>query len=182
MGNPKIGRRAPTALTVTPGDPAPDESPLVEEATVHDFRQLVKPVGSAPTPPRCILKKLKSRDLVWRWLSEPHVKRLGKRMYETYSADATERALINSGKDAPPGVRVDADNRVRWLDDAYLGTIPRRYFLQRQAMRAELNTLQTKASRNFEGFKEAARRVGAEVTQADARSWEADELEEREPK
>lgn len=183
MGNPRIGRKVydPPVETLEPASPAPDKSPTPEPATVHDFVELVEPVGVGPNPPKCILKKLKSRDLVWRWLSEPAMKRLGMRMYELWSVDDKDRALINSGRDAAPGVRVSAENTVRWLDDAFLGVIPRRYFLQRQAMKQARVLDQTKRSKELGGLKEAAGRAGARITDFEIKSWSADELEDREP-
>ena len=159
MGNPMIGRFVDAE--VLPGEPAPDTVVTEEErATVHDFNELVEPLGVAPDPPRCVLIKLKQRDLVWRWLSEPSCKKLGMRMYETYSATAKDRDAINSGRDAPAGVRVDAENKLKWLDDAFLAVIPRRYFLQRQAIKRQRIIDLTKKSRDPRPLKEAAARVG----------------------
>ncbi|MDR7528642.1 MAG: hypothetical protein QN130_12275 [Armatimonadota bacterium] len=118
--------------------------------------------------------------MVWRWLSEPAVRRLGMRMYETYSPTAEERELINSGRDAPPGVRVDEQNRVRWLDDAFLGVIPRRYFVVRQAQKAQRIKDVTARSRDFSALREAAARLGGRVD-VRADSWEAPEFDTREP-
>jgi hypothetical protein len=168
MGAPKIGSFDTADIAVdalTPGAAAPDMEPTAEErSTIHDFNELFEPLGVAPEPPRCILAKLKSRDLVWRWLSEPSVNKIGKRMYEVYSPNAKERELINSGKDAPSGVKVDTENKVRWLDDAFLGVIPRRYYLQRQAMKRQRIIDLTKRSRDAGALKEAAGRAGAKVT------------------
>ena len=182
MGSPRIGRKIynPPVESLKGGDAAPDQAPDPEPATVHDFVELVEPMGCAPEPPRCIMKDLKARDLVWRWLSEPSAKRLGMRMYETYSPSVKQRELINSGKDAPPGVRVNVENVVKWLDDAFLATIPRRYFVQRQAMKQERNAQQTKLSRDRSALQEAARRLGATVDLS-IKTWEAPELEDREP-
>ena len=186
MAHPKIGRSwvsPPSPEEAVPGGPAPD--PVLvddsERGTVYDFRELVEPLGVPPQPPTCVLKHLKSNDLVWRWLSEPSCKRLGMRMYETYSPTPDERKLISSGKDAPPGVRVDAENRVRWLDDCFLGVIPRRYFLQRQAMKRQRVKDLTARSRNPGALVEAATRAGAKVMDFDVRSWQAPESDDREP-
>ena len=163
MATPNIGNFDPKELI--PGGPAPDpEITPEEQSTVHDFRELTEPTGVAPNPPRCILAKFKSRDLVWRWFSEPSCKKLGLRMYETFSPDAKDREKINSGRDAPPGVRVDAENKLRWLDDAFLGVIPRRYYLQRQAIKRQRVKDLTRQSRSMDGLKEAANRAGARIT------------------
>jgi len=190
MGNPKIGSFAtkrstplPTPLPedTRPGGPAPD--PVIDKediGTVHDFVDLTEPLGVAPNPPRCLAKKFEQRDLVWRWLSEPQVDRLGLRMYTVYSPDAKERELINSGKDAPPGVRVDAENRVRWLDDAFLGVLNRRYFQERYDQKRKRVRDLTEASRNLSALKDKAARVKGHVD-VDIKRWRADELDDREP-
>lgn len=164
MAIAKIGN-FDTAEDLLPGAPAPDPEITVEEqATIHDFKELVEPTGVAPDPPRCVLAKLKQRDLMWRWLSEPSCKKLGMRMYETYSATQKDRDAINSGKDAAAGVKVDVENRVRWLDDAFLAVIPRRYFVQRQAIKRQRIKDLTKLSRDARALREAALRAGAKIT------------------
>lgn len=159
---------------VKPGDPVP-ESPVVT-----DLRELVVPTGRPPDPPACVAKRLKERDLMWRWLSEPAVRRLGMRMYVAYSPTSEEREMINSGRDTPPGVHVDEQNRVKWMDDAFLGVIPRRLYLARQAQKSQRIADLTAASRDYSGLREAAARIGGRVS-VEARSWEAPETDTREP-
>lgn len=182
MGNPRIGAGLlPGTPAVKPGDEVPDSMPDTTEMYGFDVKHLMEPQGVAPDPPKCILERLRKEDKVWRWLSEPMCRRHTMRMYEAVSPNARERQLIDSGKDAPPGVRVDEQNRIKWLDDTFLGAIPRRLFLARQAIKGQRIVDLTKKSRNTEAIKEAARMAGAKITDFGVQQWEADELDEKEP-
>lgn len=183
MAHPKIGADLlPDTPTVKPGDEVPDNISEVLEPYEIDVKELMAPQGVAPTPPRCILERFRKNDLVWRWLSEPMCKRYTMRMYETVSPTSKERALINSGRDSAPGVRVDAENKIKWLDDTFLAAIPRRLYLQRQALKKQRRDDQTAKSRNTQAITEAARMAGAQVKDISVTSWEATELEEKEPR
>lgn len=176
MAGPKnIPQNTPTEDS-RPGGPAPDISD--DGVKVEDFRELSTMNATVPDPPRCVLEHLKSRDLVWRWLSEPACKRLGMRMYETYSPDDRIRKLINSGKDAPAGVRVDAENRVRWMDDCFLGVIPRRYYLHRAELKRQRVKDLTKRSQDHAALREVAQRVGAK-SDITVSQWVSDREDDR---
>lgn len=184
MSKPRIGAGIlPGTPEVKPGDETPTDAAVHETAEIYGFdvRELLEPQGVAPQPPKCILEDLRKRDLVWRWLSEPMCRRYTMRMYETYSPNARQRELINSGKDSAPGVRVDPENRIKWLDDTFLAVIPRRLYLQRQALKKQRRDTQTEKSRNTMAVTEAARMAGAKVQEVKVSSWEAGELEDKEP-
>jgi hypothetical protein len=185
MATPRIGAGIlPGTPEVKPGDETPTDAAVHEtvESFGFDVKELLEPQGVAPDPPKCVLERLRREDKVWRWLSEPMCRRYTMRMYETFSPNARERELINSGKDTKPGVRVDAENRIKWLDDTFLGVIPRRLYLQRQALKRARIDDQTKKSRNQDAITEAARQAGAKITDFSVKSWEADEMEDEEPR
>jgi len=152
----------PLAPVPPPATLAETQTPGLEMGTDFDFEVPLVHDG-VPVPPQYILRKLESRGLTWRWMSLPHVKKAGMRQYTAYSPDAKDREAIDRG-DCPPGVSVSAENKVWWGEDAFLATIPRRFFDYRAAERRKRTDAQTKLSQNREVLEAAAARSGVKLS------------------
>lgn len=145
--------------------PAPEPSPTTAHETVMGFEiteyDIEGPTAHerVPDPPKIIQRKLKGRDLVWRWMSTPQTRRHGMRQYTAYSLDQEDRIAIQKG-DCPGGVHINVDNRLCWGEDAFLATVPRRFYEARQRELAKINERAIQASRNREALTEAALRMG----------------------
>jgi hypothetical protein len=132
---------------------------LTQDAHVEADLSIENPFGEIPAPPAVILRKLEKADRVWRWLSTPQVKKNGMRNYETYSPDPEDRQVIDHGRCAA-GVAISTDNRVTWREDSWLGSIPRKRWLERQAEKRRRTDQQTAISKSREALASAAQRTG----------------------
>ncbi len=141
-------------------EPVGEVEPGSRVYEMHDLERRAN--ASMPNPPKCIQARLKRGDMVWRWHADKMAQRLGMRGYETVSPTAEERNAIDRG-DCAPGVRVHADNRIMYLDDAFLVAIPRKQYLHRMALKRERVIEQTNISRNSAGLAAQAARYGGKA-------------------
>ena len=156
---PKIGRAVGTPAELTPALPGSEPDSVVYGMEVED-RELLAPLGQVPPPPACILQRFPPGEYVWRWLSVSGVRAHGSRNYVTVSPTARERDLIDSGRDQPPGVHVDAENKVKWREDAWLAVIPRRLYERRVKEKRARTAAQTALSKDRSPLAEAMARHG----------------------
>lgn len=129
----------------------------IEGPTVHE---------NVPPPPKIVQRKLERLERTWRWLTKGHVDKKGMRQYTAYSPDTEDKLAMERG-DSPPGVHVSVDNRLCWGEDAFLGTIPRRFFEARQRELAKLNQRTLVESRRPDALDELARRGGFKKVRVD---------------
>jgi hypothetical protein len=143
--------------------PAPSvvEGDVMYGMDVEDM-ELHFPMTDAPEPPDYVLKKFKSRDLVYRWMSKPMVRYHGMRMYTTYSPDLEDKRRIDAGQ-CRPGIFIDAENKICWREDAFLATIPRKLHKLRQEQTRMRTQKQTDLAKNTEVLSSAAERMGAKA-------------------
>ena len=173
MPVPRIGRSVQTGETFEditfdekPVPQAPPQAPspaTAAEAEIYgvDLEHLLQPISQPPNPPSFITKG--RDDRMWRWLSVPQVKVAGMRNYTTYSPDADEKKRIDAGFDVEPGIFVDAENKVRWREDAFLAWIPRRLYELRMAQRRARTDAQTKLAKEASSMRVLADKVGGKV-------------------
>lgn len=180
MGAPVIGRRADeTRMTMAPpaapdpGVPADLPAGQTREMTTVDDLAAAAPLNRPPDPPNWLLKTLTAKGLMYRWLSVPQMRQLGKRGYTVYSPDTTERNRIDRG-DCPAGVHVDEANTVRFLDDAVLGVLSKARWEQRRRDVTRRTHDQTELAMRGQGAQlaEQARRMGGRLTAYTSESWE----------
>lgn len=162
MPMPKIGQSTFQPESSTPSEPEirPGGRDLTQDAHVDADLWIENPFGDVPAPPASILRKLATQDRVWRWLSTPQVKKNGMRNYETYSPDPEDRDAIDRGRCAA-GLAISTDNRVTWREDAWLATIPRKRWLERQAERRRRTDQQSRLAKSPEPLAAVADRLGA---------------------
>jgi hypothetical protein len=138
---------------------------------IEDMEFLDPGLTSAPKPPKFLADKFQQHDLVWRWLSYPALRALGKRGYTIYSPTVEEKEKINRGAGGGT-VHVDANNYICWREDAILGVTPRRLYEHRRNEKMMRTMEQTKRSRSaIEPLKEAAGRLGAQVARYQVDEW-----------
>ncbi len=169
MGEPKIGRRD-VVEPIEPEAPLPATAAEAEMSAEvlygYAMTHYAEPTPGSPSPPLCVQEHLKRLDHKWRWLSLPGVKRHGMRGFVTYSPAGEITKKIRAG-DCPPGVYIDAENKLCWLDDAWLASQPRKLFDYRAAMVRKRIQEQTELSKNADQLKELARRAGGKLSQFD---------------
>jgi hypothetical protein len=169
-GTPKIG--STLEPRVSPGEPVPDEAHAeIMGMDLQELELLNPTLTRAPEPPKCVMKRLRRSDHVWRWLSTPHVKFAGMRNYQTVSPTEEEKRKIDDG-DAQAGVFVSPDNRICWREDSWLAAIPRRLYELRQAQRRMRTTEQTKRSLSPDALTETISRMGGKVSEYAVDRWE----------
>lgn len=140
---------------------AETQTPGLEMGTDFEFEGPLIHEG-VPDPPPCVQRKLDAKNLAFRWLSNPHTDRRGLRMYTAYSATAEDRAEIDKGH-CHPGIRIHADNRITWGEDAFLATIPKRILAARDAARRKASRDQSHLAKSRDGLAERAARIGSRI-------------------
>lgn len=117
-------------------------------------------MSKIPDPPKRVLQRLNRLDRVWRWMSYPTVDSQGLRGYETVSATTEERNDIDAGRDTPAGIKVDASNHIRWREDAFLASVPRKRYITMLLAKMVRTKNATEKSLKLDDFHEALRRSG----------------------
>jgi hypothetical protein len=149
-----------SGLDVTPITMAEAESSGIWD--MHDL-SVETPFEDVPNPPKALCDRLRSRDLVWRWLSVPMVRKRGTRGWTVYSPDAEDRQAMARG-DCPPGIRIDVENKLCWREDAFLGVMPRRLQERYQLELKKRTDAQSTNARDQRQLQDLAERAGAKVS------------------
>jgi hypothetical protein len=129
---------------------------------MHDL-SVENPFDDVPNPPKSLMARLSKRDLVWRWLSVPMVRKRGTRGWTVYSPDGEDRQAMAKG-DCPPGVRVDVENKLCWREDAFLGVMPRQLHDLKQAEIQKRTRAQSERTRDHGALDDAAKRARGKIT------------------
>jgi len=162
-----------SAEELGPGDQmSAEEHASLYGMDVDELAMLDPFLTNVPTPPKCIVKRLEQEDMVYRWLSPAQVKYSGMRGYITVSPTPGERKRIDEGRDTPPGVSIDEQNRIRWREDSWLGKMPRKLAMIRKRQHALRTIDQTKRALDTESLREGMARMGAKVTHAEIERWD----------
>lgn len=158
--------------TPVPEPPPPTaEGAAMAEIYGMDLDHLFQPLTRPPDPPPFITRD--RPDRVWRWLSKPQVKYMGMRNYKAYSPTSEERAKIDAGIETPSGVFMDAENKVCWRDDSFLGWIERRLWEARQLQRRARTETQTNLAKQSGGqMSELAKRIPGGKSMIKVDQWE----------
>jgi len=129
-------------------------------------------LNSIPEPPKFVLDKLKTQDLVWRWLSRPAIKQLGTRGYHVYVAPTDIRTKIDRGE-AGGTIYLSPEYYVCWREDAILGVTPRKLYEARRAEKSRRTLNQTKQARQaLGGLQQVAGRLGGKVAEYSVNEWQ----------
>jgi hypothetical protein len=136
-----------------------------ESAGIWDMHHLdiENAFSDIPNPPKALMKRLTEKELVWRWLSVPQVRKRGTRGWTVYSPDTEDRTAMAKG-DCPAGVRVDVENKLCWREDAFLGVMPRRLHELYQGEIAKRTAAQSARVRDRQGLDELAARAKGKIT------------------
>ena len=122
-------------------------------------------LNRVPAPPKCVIEWCKARDLRWRWLSYPSVKRFGMRGHVALSLTPELRKKIKQG-DCPPTVDIDVSNKLVWREDAFLGVIPVRLANLFKSALEKKTMDQTKLAQAAPGgLRELAARAGGKIVE-----------------
>lgn len=152
---------SPVVETPPPVSVAETQTPGLDMGVDYVFEGPLIHEG-VPDPPPCVQRKLDAKNLAFRWLSTPHTDRRGLRMYSTYSATVEDRAEIDKGH-CHPGIRIHADNRITWGEDAFLATIPKHILAARDAARRRASRDQSALAKSRDTLSHAAERIGSRI-------------------
>ena len=116
--------------------------------------------GIPPDPPKCVQQRLKNLGRGWRWMSVPHVRKLGMRNYESVSLTKEEKRAIRNGTDiGHPTISIGVDNTLRWREDSWLASCPLRLVEARERLKRQRTIDQTKLSLSTEETEENMKRT-----------------------
>ena len=146
-------------------DVVPITMAQAESAGIWDMHDLdvENPFEEIPNPPKSLMKRLQSKDLVWRWLSVPMVRKKGTRGWTVYSPDSEDRTALARGE-CPAGVRIDVENKLCWREDAFLGVMPRKLHEMYQNAITKRTREQSARTRDRQGLDELAARAKGKIT------------------